>query len=516
MDLNPTGYYYQQSKRLVNKTTLESFYSKTVRVVWALLFFTLPVTSFPYFPSDFGGRTLVRPLSVYPLVILVFLVTLPGLLKRRLPKTFLPLLAFAIVASISSVIAFSDDLGVFRGVTLTSRFIRNMVTLGIGVSFYFTVTLLPKNWDDLKFSLRWLYAGFGIALLWGTFQIPYIIHFSPKYFKLANLAQSLISSRKLFNTRISGMTYEPKWFAEQICFLLLPWLLGSVLTGRTIFKWRYKWITMEWLLLVWSTIVMIFTFSRTGIIILGAMIFLVYLLFLSISQKDSSSEKKPLRIMGIRILEAFGIIAILGIVIYLVGSQNTYFSRFWLYWTERKSGRERTYLEYISFQQRFLYWETAYKIFEYNPILGVGLGNYAFYFDDMLPNQPYDLQKEIIRQITPEPGRDRLITPKNLLARLISETGLIGTGLFLAHILSIIGCIVYLWLSQERVLKYWGICGILSMFVFGFIIFSFDSFALPNMWVVFGLITAAAHLPTNSSPISISTTQKTRVLDANQ
>lgn len=479
----------------MNTTANKNIYTKIIKVIWAFLFLTLPITSFPFFPSNLGGRTLVRPLSVYPLILLIFLVTIPRLFKRPLPRTFLPILAFLFVSSISSIVAFTYDLEAFRGVTLTSRFIRNMITLGIGLAFYFTVTLLPENWDDLRFSLRWLYAGFGIALLWGTFQIPYVLHFSPKYFKLANQAQSLISSRRLFSSRISGMTYEPKWFAEQICFLLLPWLLGSVLSNQSIFKWRFKRITVEWLLLGWAAVILMFTFSRTGIIILGALAFLSYFLFRSTSQKESNPKKRLLGIKGRKIIEVFGIIAILGVIIFLVGSQNTYFSRFWLYWTERKNDRERTYLEYISFQQRFLYWETAFKIFKLNPFLGVGLGNYAFYFDSMLPNQPYDLQKEIIRQITPEQGRDRLITPKNLLARLISETGILGTGLFCTFVLAIVGCVVFLKLSREKDQKFWGTGGILAIFVFAFLIFSFDSLALPNMWIVFGLITAAAHQP---------------------
>lgn len=459
------------------------------------MFFTLPVTSFPFFPTNLGGRTLVRPLSIYPLIFLALLITIPRFLKRPLPKTFLPLLAFVVVASISSVFSFSSDLEIFRGVTLASRFIRNMVTLGIGLAFYLTVSLLPENWEDLKFSLRWLYAGFAVALLWGTLQIPYVIHYSPTYFKLVNMVQTLISSRKLFNTRISGMTYEPKWFAEQICFLLIPWLMGSVITRRSIFNWCYKWITVEWLFLGWASVVLMFTFSRTGLIILGALIFLGYLFFRTFTQKEIEEETNLMRKKGKRILEASLIIAILTAALYVIGSQNTYFSRFWLYWTEKKGERERTYLEFISFQQRFLYWETALNIYKIDPLLGVGLGNYAFYFDEMLPNQPYDLQKEVIRQITPEEGRDRLITPKNLLARLIAETGLLGTAMFATFLIAITGCILFLWFSQEPEQKYWGLCGLLSMFVFSFIIFSFDSFALPNMWIFFGLITAAAHIP---------------------
>jgi O-antigen ligase len=173
--------------------------------------------------------------------------------------------------------------------------------------------------------------------------------------------------------------------------------------------------------------------------------------------------------------------------------KNAYFSRLWRYWTEAKT-RNKTYLEFIAVQQRFAYWITAYRTFETSPVLGVGLGNYAFYFDEMLPNQSWHLQKEIIRQITPASGRDRLITPKNLYARLLAETGLLGTVVFTTFVLAIVGCLLFLLFSRSPDERYWGMSGSLAMIVFAIIVFSFDSFALPNMWIVFGLITAAAHI----------------------
>jgi hypothetical protein len=192
-------------------------------------------------------------------------------------------------------------------------------------------------------------------------------------------------------------------------------------------------------------------------------------------------------------LEAGFVLTGLIVVLFIVGSQNPYFSRFWRYWTEAKE-RKRSYLEYIAFQQRFVYWETAYRTFETYPALGVGLGNYVFYFDEMLPQEPWNRSPEIIRQITPIEGRDRLITPKNLVARLLAETGLAGTFAFTTFVLAILGCVIYLWLSPSPEQKYWGLSGFLGMVVFGVIIFSFDSFAFPKMWVFFAMLTAAAHL----------------------
>lgn len=466
--------------------------TRVIGVAWAFFFLSLTVTSFPYLPEQLGGKTLVRPLAVYPLVVLVFLVTLPRLLKRSLPQTFLPLLAFILAAMISSLAAFASDLEAFRGVSLGDRFLRNLLTLGLGVAIYMTVSLLPRNWDDLRYSLRWLYAGFALALAWGTLQIPYVIHFHQKYYKWINSLQSYVSTRKPFTTRISGLTYEPKWFAEQICFLLMPWLLSSVLNGRSVFPWRYRWITVEWLLLVWSAGVLVFTYSRTGLFILAVLAFLSYWLYRMRLPKSANRRRQPQRPIW-RAVEAIALLALLAGGIFLVGSQNAYFSRLWRYWTEGKA-RSRTYLEFIAFEQRFVYWATAMRIYNQNPLLGVGLGNYAFYFPELLLNQPYDEQREVMRQITPGEGRDRLITPKNLYARLIAETGLPGTVLFSAFLFAVMGCILYLWFSPDPEQKYWAMSGFLAMVVFGFVIFSFDSFSLPNMWVVFGLITAASHL----------------------
>ncbi len=477
----------------MSRAAVISGLERLTRFTWAFFFLALPVTSFPFLPDELGGKALVRPLAIYPLILLLVLITLPRLFKEPLPLTFLPLFGFILAAMISSIFAFTVDLEAYRGVSLAERFVRGLITLGLGVSFYLTVTLLPKSWADLRFSLRWLYGGMALALMWGSLQALYVIHYVPRYFKLLNLVQGYISTRKLFTTRISGLTYEPKWFAEQIIFLLLPWLLGSILTRRTIFPWRFRWLTVEWFLFAWACVVLVFTYSRTGLFVLAALVILAFGYYRASSHRKAiQSSATPRRWMR-RWIELTALLALLVGGMFVVGSQNPYFSRLWRYWTENKA-RSRTYLEYIAFEQRFVYWATALRIYQQNPWVGVGLGNYAFYFAEMIPDQPYDQQREVMRQITPADGRDRLITPKNLYARLISETGLLGTATFTAFLLAVIGGLLYLWFSPSSEQKYWGVSGALALFVFAFVIFSFDSFALPNMWVVFGMITAAARL----------------------
>jgi len=48
-----------------------------------------------------------------------------------------------------------------------------------------------------------------------------------------------------------------------------------------------------------------------------------------------------------------------------------------------------------------------------------------------------------------------------------------------------------LWLSPNNEQKFWGAVSLLGLTAFILSAFTFDSFVIPNMWVVFGLITAA-------------------------
>lgn len=473
------------------------------KILWVLFLVTLPVTSFPFFPGNIGGGTLVRPLSIYPLIILMVLVGIPRFFTKPLPKTILSFLPFVIVAIASTLLATLKGIEAMREVSVAARMIRALATLGIGGVIYLVVTLWPTKQEDLKFSLRWLYLGFIPALLWGSLQALYVVRFSKPWFDLMSSVQQYISIRRLFVNRVSGLTYEPNWYADQISFLLLPWLLAAVLSGYSVFKWRWRWVTIEVFILVWALGIMPLTFSRAGLIVMIVLIFLGVLLFRSRRKEASQVQKSTTRFPLRRIAEGGFLVLILAMVIFLAGSRNEFFARIWEYW-RRKPDQGYVqyfvdYFEYLGFGARFSYSRTAYNVYEDSPILGVGLGNYAFYFEEKLPDRPLAAIPEVLRLVVPDEGRSQLITPKNLFLRIMAETGLVGFGTFLAFIVAIIGCTLYLLLSPDMETRYWGIAGLLAMVAFIMVAFSFDSFAIPNMWVVFGLITAAMHVSKRQS-----------------
>jgi hypothetical protein len=474
------------------------------RVAWALFLFCLPITSFPYFPPALGGGALVRPLSVFPLLVLVCVATLPRLATKPLPKTFLCLAPFIVAATASSLISLLRGIEPALGVTVTDRIVRGLLTLGLGLSMYITVALIPRSAAELRGALRWLYAGFGLALLWGSAQAVYMVHFNPTYFQWLGRLQGFVSSRKLFPNRISGMTYEPNWFAEQITFLLMPWLVASVLTGVSAFRLRWRWLTVEWLLLGWSVAVLAFTFSRAGFINLFILAIVSLLFFRPkrLPRSDAPRAVVPWRasMWARRGVEALLVVAVLGGGLYLAGAKNAFFARIWNYWTSAKEPTLTGYFEYLGFNARFIYSDTAFNTYQAYPVFGVGLGNYAFYFEEMLPDQPLAATPEVLRIITPDPGRDRLITAKNFYYRLLAETGLVGLGAFLVFIIALLGSGLWLWLSPQPEERFWGLASLLGLIVFVPAALSFDSFAVPNMWIVFGFITAAARLYVQTEP----------------
>jgi len=471
---------------------LAPLYTFIRNAAWALFLVCLPVTNFPYFPKEMGGLALVRPLSLYPLLVLLVLFTLPRLFSRPAPRTLLTLLPFTLVALASSIFSTLQGIEPALGISVAARTLRALITLGIGCAMYYTVALLPRSIPELRLSLRWLYLGFILALGWGSLQAVYVLRFDSQYYQWLKSLQSFISTRTLFTTRISGMTYEPNWFAEQISVLLMPWLFSAVLSGSSVFRWRWRWLTVEWLLLVWSLVILVLTFSRAGLLNLIGLVVISFI-FLRPQRAAASGKLHRARLLWLRrLLEASLVLAILFGSLFIASSKNPFFARLWGYWSVVKETSLLDYFDYVGFGARLMYAEAAFDIYDRHPVLGIGLGNFAFYVKEALPDRLLAQNPEILRILTPEIGRNRLVTPKNFYLRILAETGLAGAAAFSAFLVAILGCTLALLRSRQNGSPFWGKAGVLVLVAFGMAGISFDSFAIPNIWVNFGLITAAA------------------------
>jgi hypothetical protein len=145
-----------------------------------------------------------------------------------------------------------------RGQEYFGRVIRAWVTLVIGLSFFIAAAWMNRTEDDLRFSLKWLLAGFVVDILWSGVQA--LAFYTPLLKKVTVTHwQRVFSMRELGKTnRVSGMAYEPAWLAGQIATVYLPWLFASLLT-----RWRvsrFKWLEM--ILWGFAVLLLLATFSR--------------------------------------------------------------------------------------------------------------------------------------------------------------------------------------------------------------------------------------------------------------
>lgn len=473
---------------------------KVERLLWLGFLLALPVTSFPWLPGVLGGLATVRPLAIYPLAVLAALVLVRRAFQEPLPKAFLPLLLFVVVVAISGSLAAVQPVPMFRFVTPLDRVIRNLLTLLLGIAFYFAAALVPQSRDDLRRTIRWLLLAFCVPLVWSSLQAPYVLWMRADpatwqpYFDRLNVLHHLLSIRNLQETRVSGLAYEPSWYAEQLSILVIPWLLTAVITRRSFFARRLGRFLVEDGLLVWTVAVMLLTFSRTGLVILMVQAGLAILMG---SGQRVERGRGLARLLGpgrfwSRVALFAVAAAVFGAAVFALGSQNRYFSRLWRYFSDEEAAGG--YWAYIAFGQRFIYWEAAFEMYAEHPVLGVGVGNFALYFPEALPAIRLFQYPEILDYIVPVEGRAELVTPKNLFLRLLAETGLVGLALYLGFWAAVGAEWLSIWHAgrEDEERAGWARAFLLGMAGSVLVAFSTDSFALPTIWVCLGLVTAAA------------------------
>jgi len=454
------------------------------RFLWGAALFTLPVTSFRYFPF-LGDTTYVRPLAFYPLAFLIPLLLIQILRgKSSLPRAgaFTPLTVWVLfILAATSFGALLDPLPL-RGQEYAGRAIRAWVTLIIGLSFFVSAVWMNRNEDDLRFTVRWLMAGLVMDVLWSGVQS--LAFYTPLLEKVTVTHwQRAFSMRELVRTnRVSGMAYEPAWLAGQLVTVYLPWLLASLLTRVRVTRFKWLEITLFGL----TVLLLLATFSRGGLLIAVVASALTILI----------AGRAELRVLSRWFISGFqhggNWILRVGIVVLVMGAltgaglflaQKGYITR--LFDTQADSLED--FIIKNSAGSRAAYTVGALGAYEQSPITGVGLGASGLYIYDNLPDWAMTTVPEIARQLSPE---NRLYpTPKNMYARLLAEAGLFGLVLYFAFLFSVLGDSLMGLHGRKLFVRYIGIAGLFSLIAIALYNNTQDSFATPNIWLIPGVVT---------------------------
>jgi O-antigen ligase len=461
--------------------------AQVTRFLWGAALFTLPVASFRYFPF-LGESTYVRPLALYPVGLLLLILFFQVVRRKAAiprPGTLVPLLGFVLLAVAATVIGALLDPLPLRGQEYFGRALRAWLTLVIGISFFIAAVWMNRDEDDLRFSVKWLLAGFVMDILWSGVQaLAFYTPFLPKV--TVTHWQLLFSMRELVKTnRVSGMAYEPAWLAGQIGTVYLPWLFAALLTRLRLT--RFKWF--EPVLLGFAILLLLGTFSRGGLLTVAGASILTFLLvgraelraawhwFAAGFQQGQGGVTPPLLRVGIVVM-LLGALAGAGLFL----SQKEYITRLF----DTQADNLADFIIENSAGARAAYNFGAWGTYDENPLTGVGLGASGFYIYDHLPDWALTTVPEIARQLNPE---NRLYpNPKNLYLRLLAETGLVGFFVFLAFLFSVLGDALQALRSASGMMRYLGIAALFSWFAVALYNLTQDSFATPNLWINFGIL----------------------------
>jgi O-antigen ligase len=472
--------------------------------LWLLMLAAVPVTSFPLV-RDFVGDSSVYPLSAIILFFLALAWLIPYVLSDgRFPAQVRPLLLFAALALASAAVGLMLPLFPYKGQTPISREIRALLTLGIGICFYLCVSTLPDSERRIRQSLWALYFGAVLMLVWSTIQATYVTNGVPNIPPALNRIQRLISVRDLLRNRVSGMAFEPSWLGDQLVILYLPLWLGSVLTGFSAFARRRIYLSVELLLAAWGITILILARSRVSMVSLLAIGAVIFLLVARGGASGLAARfipdagKARLRLQRAILLGALvlGGLSVVGAMYGLVKVGASYdwrLRRVMQVPREMPSIRKQhpyavvyELANRVAFAERLVYWRAAYSAFEAYPVFGVGPGNAGFFFESGVPAYGNSLTE--IHAIL-QPGNPNFPNPKNLWIRLLSETGFVGFSAYWVWLLVLVGAAWSLFTEGEGAARSLGLMGLLALTAQLVEGFSLDTFTLPQIWIINGLIT---------------------------
>ncbi len=483
---------------------IKRLFSVSFDWAWALMFLLLPITSFPFLVHLMGGMT-VAPASILPLAWLVawFAIFIAG--REELPQEVIPFLAFVSAALLSSGAAFFIEFPTFKANNLLDTELSRLVTLGIGAAFYLvSAGWLSRRPQQFEKTLRLInYAGL-ILLAWASLQAVIVLFFDSRYPEIMDEFQSLFSTnrRGLFPRRVTGFAFEPSWLAHQINLLFLPVWLASSIKRVSAHRFRLWKLSLENILLVMGGL-MILLSSRIGTLAVLLMVaFLAIRLHLKWFAKIRAGLDKRLRIRSpllrflVRVffftflisgLAFLYLLALFGLLFALANLDPRMAPLFNL-------GAIKTHLvspyglfNYLRFAERYVYWVAGWRIFNDHPILGVGIGNAGLYFLKYLPSYSWTLVEvtESVYRLT------AVMNIKSLWVRILAETGLLGFSTFLGWLAILWQTCRFLEANRQKLMSMLGLAGQLGLVALLAEGFSIDTFALPYIWLMLGMVSAA-------------------------
>lgn len=435
-------------------------------VLWSMVIILLPITTPPFLPL---GNTVVKPVSILPATLILLVVFFFSRKKFRffLLKENLLLYVFLIYCFFVGFIAISGShLNEYKGLTSNSAFFRAYFSLIMGVIFYISSRLILTNKNILLKSEVWIMYALSASVFLALMQyLEETLRFKFLSPIIDFIVNNFVETAIYWTGRYHGFAYEPSWLAGQIVLLMLPFVISRILCKKNMRKIKILGILipLEYCFAAISLLGIIVAGSRTGLFALASIVLVGVFTTLG----------KQIKIRTLKILLASIILSVS--ILPLILSNNYIRSTF--------SGMQNfsslpQFANQVHALPRFSAWVAGINLFKDNPLIGVGLGNSTLFFPNYVPN--WGLVAGEVQDWLSEDNPSKP-NPKNMIIRLLSETGIIGAFLFVFFI--------YL---HFRIIKsddmYIKVLKMTSLVALAINYLSVDTFALPNEWFLMAFV----------------------------
>ena len=484
------------------------FYQTAVKTLWVLFILLLPITSLPLVARIAGGQSVAVPsgLVVFALVV-VWLA--PQLWQgMKIPRHMLSIILFVMIALLSVIFGYWRDIPIFKGFNPLKENAEALITLLMGVSYYFVTMLWLRKADTLKEARRILrlVTITGVVVLIKAFAEVVIWRIFGTWPDWYRSFHNLFSTGTLFRDRVVAFAFEPSWLSDMLNLLYLPYWLASAITRTTMFEKKIWKLQVEDICLVLGAATLFFTLSRLGYLSFLLMIGLIILRAsqwavrriearMAMRHERFKQQKGKKRLRAGLYLGIAVVYISMFLLAALIISKLDYRSAEIFDFSNFKFMR---YAEMLSFGARVTYWWGGWNMFSQFPLFGVGLGNAGFYFPHALPDYAwrlFEIRKLFFRQ-------DVLLNVKSLWFRLLAETGVLGFAAFFSFLSGIFGMVISLKDSEKPFAHFIGWMGLFALAAFLVEQMSLDTFALPYFWVTFGIVAAVYETQKNNQTSS--------------
>ena len=500
---------------------LKRWWKWLLLALWAAAMIGLPLTSFPLITRLTGAT--VAPFSAIPIGLLgLFWFTFYIYKRGKLPRESVPLLVFVLYVIALAAFAFFQLEETFRNKPLLSQTLRSFVPLGFGLAFFLVTSAWHSDAKGLRRSLQLINFGGFLLLVWSVAQAVVVFRLNYHYPPIMEAIKTALATQSNLegNPRLAGLTWEASWFAHQLNMLYLPLWLAATYQRTSVFPRLWK-ISLENIFLVFGMGVFFLSSPRIGgVACMLMLLFLILKFHIAIYHWILRRLARVWHSFGTLLPVKIGVgvaLAVLFVAVYTgfgAGMLKIVSEHDWRVGLIVKSPLSREEITRISafnenslfllgirfaFLERTVYWMDGWRIFNDYPILGVGLGNAGYYFVSHLPAVGWASIE--VRAVVYQ--NESLPNIKSIWYRLLAETGVIGFSLFVTWLLGLWSSAHRSLSSQDTTLKMIALAGQLALLAYVFEGFSVDTFGMPYLFIMAGLLASAARISRQQALSSI-------------